>query len=163
MAEPHIPTVPGLNLGGVAEAIEREFAADKTQYIKNPIGWVRKNTGGFLWSKQRAICRSVVKHRYTAVPSCHDSGKSFVAAQIVAWWIDAHPPGTAFAVTTAPTTHQVDAILWREIGRAHRRAERASPIILRRCMRHDALVSGVSRRKAIPGWFTEEGSCSLNA
>jgi hypothetical protein len=33
------------------------------------------------------------------------------------------PPGEAFVVTTAPTTAQVEAILWRYIGAAHRRAE----------------------------------------
>jgi hypothetical protein len=40
------------------------------------------------------------------------------------WWIDAHPPAEAFVVMTAPTTAQVDAILWRYIGSAHRKAER---------------------------------------
>lgn len=34
-----------------------------------------------------------------------------------------HPPGEAFVVTTAPTTAQVEAILWRYIGAAHRKAD----------------------------------------
>ena len=92
------------------------------EYARNPVGWIRSRLGEFCWSKQRAICRSVVHNRYTAVPSCHDSGKSFIASRIVSWWVDVHPPGEAFAITTAPTAHQVDAILWREIGRAHRKA-----------------------------------------
>jgi hypothetical protein len=33
-----------------------------------------------------------------------------------------HPPGEAFVVTTAPTTPQVEAILWRYMGNAHRKA-----------------------------------------
>jgi len=37
-------------------------------------------------------------------------------------WIDVHPPGEAFVVTTAPTTAQVEAILWRYICNAHRKA-----------------------------------------
>jgi hypothetical protein len=45
--------------------------------------------------------------------------KTFLAARLAAWWLDTHPPGTAFVVTTAPTFEQVRAILWREIGRAH--------------------------------------------
>jgi len=105
---------------GTADAVLRKLYPETSPYGDNPIKWVREVLKEHLWSKQRAICRSVVKNRYTAVPSCHDSGKSFIASRICAWWISVHPPGDAFIVTTAPTTHQVDSILWREIGRAHR-------------------------------------------
>lgn len=47
---------------------------------------------------------------------------SFIASRIVTWWLDVHPLGEAFGVTTAPTAPQVSAILWREIRRAHRKA-----------------------------------------
>jgi hypothetical protein len=90
-------------------------------YRNDPVGWVRDKLGEHLWSKQRVIAESVRDHRYTAVASCHDAGKSFVASRIVAWWLDVHPLGDAFAVTTAPTAPQVSAILWREIRRAHRK------------------------------------------
>jgi hypothetical protein len=90
-------------------------------YMDSPITWVRDRLGEFMWSKQRSISRAVNRERYVAVPSCHDSGKSYTASRLCCWWIDAHPPGQAFVVTTAPTAHQVDAILWREIGRAHRK------------------------------------------
>jgi hypothetical protein len=60
-------------------------------------------------------------HRKVAVPSCHEAGKSWLASRIVAWWLSVHKPGEAFAVTTAPTTPQVEAVLWREINRAHRK------------------------------------------
>jgi hypothetical protein len=36
-----------------------------------------------------------------------------------------HPPGEAFVVTTAPTTPQVEAILWRYMGNAHNKARAA--------------------------------------
>lgn len=58
-----------------------------------------------------------------AVKSCHSAGKSFTAAEVVAWWLDSHEPGEAFVVTSAPTGAQVKAILWREIGRAHKRGD----------------------------------------
>jgi hypothetical protein len=45
---------------------------------------------------------------------------SHVASLIVSWWLDSHPPGEAFVVTTAPTTAQVRAILWRYIRRLHK-------------------------------------------
>lgn len=90
-------------------------------HINDPVGWIRDRLGEHLWSKQRAIAESVRDNRYTAVASCHDAGKSFVASRLVTWWLDVHPPGDAFAVTTAPTAPQVSAILWREIRRAHRK------------------------------------------
>lgn len=49
----------------------------------------------------------------------HGTGKSWTAADTIAWWIDSHPVGQAFAVSTAPTGAQVEAILWRELGAAH--------------------------------------------
>lgn len=90
-------------------------------YVNDPVKWAKDKLGLHLWSLQREIAESVRDVRYTAVPSCHDSGKSFLAAVLVAWFISVHPPGEAFCVTTAPTTAQVEAILWREIGRMHKR------------------------------------------
>lgn len=90
-------------------------------YVNDPVGWAKDVLGLHLWSLQQQIAESVRDRRYTAVPSCHDSGKSFLAAVLVAWFISVHPPGEAFCVTTAPTTQQVEAILWREIGRMHKR------------------------------------------
>jgi len=89
-------------------------------YQNDPEGFVDKALLGFVWSKQREIMLSVRDNRSTAVQSCHDIGKTRVAALIVAWWLSCHPPGEAFAVTTAPTFDQVRALLWREIGIIHR-------------------------------------------
>ncbi len=89
-------------------------------YTADPVGWAEDRTHATLWSKQKTIAASVVTHRYTAVPSCFGTGKSFIAAHLVAWWLDVHPVGQAIAVTTAPSFPQVRAILWKEIRRAHR-------------------------------------------
>src|SRR5690242_4982314 len=87
-------------------------------HIDDPAGWIETRLGEHPWSKQRDICASVVEHRRTAVKSCHDSGKSFIASRLADWWIDVHPPGEAFVVSTAPTYKQVHAILWEEIRKA---------------------------------------------
>lgn len=97
-------------------------------WAHNPVGWVEDRLDEFLWSKQRTIAESVRDHRYTAVHACHDSGKSYDASRIVAWWLDTHPPGTAFVISTAPTFAQVRGILWREIGRAHRKGKLAGTV-----------------------------------
>lgn len=91
-------------------------------YAGEPVKWTTEKMGEWVTRDQAAIMRSVVEHRYTAVPSCHDVGKSYTASRLVAWWLDSHPKGEAFVVTTAPTAAQVGAILWREIGKAHRKA-----------------------------------------
>jgi len=91
---------------------------------------VRDRLGEFMWSKQREIAESVVVNRYTAIKSAHDTGKSFTMSRLAAWWLDVHPIGEAFVVTTAPTTAQVEAILWREIGKAHRKGNLPGRITL---------------------------------
>lgn len=110
-------------------------------YESNPVAWVKDRLGEHLWSKQAEIARSVVRNRYTAVPSCHDAGKSFGAARLVAWWLDTHPPGEAFVVTTAPTAAQVEAILWREIGKAHRKGD----------------LTGYITSGSVPAWKLHDG------
>lgn len=117
-------------LPGVTEGVIERMFPTPNPYIRNPIGWVRNKAEEFMWSKQRQIARAVVNNRYTAVRSCHDSGKSYTASRLAAWWIDVHPPGSAFVITTAPTSHQVEAILWREIGRIHRKAQLIGRITL---------------------------------
>ncbi len=92
-------------------------------YLEDPVGWVRDKTGEHLWSKQRDIAQSVVTTKRTAVKASHAVGKSFLASRLIAWWIDSHPPGEAFVVSTAPSFPQVRAILWREIGKAHRKGD----------------------------------------
>lgn len=97
-------------------------ATDRARWKADPVAWARERAHVEPWSKQREILEAVRDHPKTAVRSCHSAGKSFNAAVLTAWWIDAHPPGTAFVITTAPTGAQVKSILWREINRLHERA-----------------------------------------
>jgi hypothetical protein len=99
------------------QAIEQELA--RRRYLERPDDWVRERLREEIWSGQKRILESVRDYRKTAVKSCHEIGKSFIAARVVCWWNDVHPLTKAFAVTTAPTDVQVETVLWREIGRAH--------------------------------------------
>lgn len=105
------------------EALAEEYDPTPSPYMDDPVLWLEERLGGFAWSKQREVAKSVAEHRYTAVPSSHDTGKSYIASSIAAWWLDSHRAGEAFAVTTAPTWNQVHAILWREIRKLHSRGE----------------------------------------
>jgi hypothetical protein len=90
-------------------------------YVWDPVGWVTSTLGEF-WSGQHRMAQSVVENRYSAFKASHDVSTSHTMSRLALWWIDVHPPGEAFVVTTAPTTPQVEAILWRYMGNAHRKA-----------------------------------------
>ena len=85
----------------------------------DPVGWIEDRLSASMWSRQREIASSVVEHPRTAVQASHSTGKSWLAARVAAAWIDSHPVGEAFVFTTAPSQAQVDAILWRELRKAH--------------------------------------------
>ena len=116
------------------DSLEVESQADR--WAKDPVAWVQERLGEHVWSKQAEIMRSVTTNHRTAVPSCNASGKSQVAAWIIAWFIDTNPPGDAFVFTTAPRAQQVRAVLWRYIQRTHRKAN----------------LPGVITRGQVPEW-----------
>ena len=107
-----------------------ELWPQEDPYRANPVGWVNDKLGEHLWSKQVEIAEALRDHRKVAVKACHGPGKSFLAARLVAHWLDTHPVGQASAVTSAPTDHQVKAILWKEISRAHRKGKLAGYVTL---------------------------------
>lgn len=88
--------------------------------IADPCEWIERRFAVTLWSKQREVVESVLANPYTAVRAAHSTGKSKVAGLFMAYWIAAHPLGSAFVFSTAPRTAQVRGILWREAARAHR-------------------------------------------
>lgn len=106
----------------ISELDKIEAEAHKPDYLQDPVSWATERAGLELWSKQREVIESVRDNRRTAVQACHSVGKSYIAAVTACWWIDAHPPGEAFILTSAPTAPQVRAILWRNINQVHRAA-----------------------------------------
>jgi hypothetical protein len=97
------------------------------------------------WSKQREIIEAVRDHPRVAVHSCHEVGKSWIAAATASWWLDTHPVGDARVVTTAPTQPQVEAILWNEINKFHDRAGLGGRTTLTE-WRFDKYLAGVGRK-----------------
>jgi DNA-directed RNA polymerase subunit RPC12/RpoP len=107
-------------------AIEKEFT--RRRWARDPVAWAREKLGDTLWSGQVKILEAIRDNRKVAVATCHEIGKSYVAAIIAAWWVDTHKVGQSYVVTTAPTAPQVRIILWKEIGRAHQRGNLAGRI-----------------------------------
>ena len=107
----------------VSELAAIQDEMQRRAWAADPVLWTEERIGEKIWSGQKRILRSVLQHRKTAVPTCHDIGKSFTAGLITGWWLDIHPPGEAFVITSAPTAAQVRAVLWREIGRVHAKGQ----------------------------------------
>lgn len=76
--------------------------------------------GGAYTPDQLRVLAAIRDHDRVAVHSGHATGKSFVAAAVVLWFLHTHKPSKV--ITTAPTWRQVNEILWSEIRTAYARA-----------------------------------------
>jgi len=92
--------------------------SQRSHWAADPAGFVKDDLGAQLWEAQVEILEAVRDHARVAVRSCNGSGKTYVAAHIVLWWLMAFPE--SMVITTAPTERQVREVLWREIRRAYR-------------------------------------------
>ena len=82
----------------------------------DPVGFIEVVLDEHPWSIQKRIAEAVRDYPNVAVPSCFGSGKDWIAARLLAWWVTTG----GVAITTADTYRQVRDILWRELRRAHR-------------------------------------------
>lgn len=83
-------------------------------FFDDPAAWVEYMTDMSLWSAQVAVAESLVHHRSVAVKAAHGTGKSFLSALLICWWIDTRYPH-AFVASTAPSQAQISAIVWRYV------------------------------------------------
>ena len=90
---------------------------DREAWQNDPVGFVRDKLEAKPWEKQEEILEAVRVHTRVAVRSCNGSGKTFIAAHAVLWWLMSFPD--SLVITTAPTEHQVRDVLWREIRRVY--------------------------------------------
>lgn len=98
----------------------RVAKAHRERLEADPVERILLTNGFNPWSKQAEIIRALYEHRRVAVQSCHGVGKTAVAAAIVE---DFMAQGPCRIVTTAPTNHQVEALLWGEIRKRARSAK----------------------------------------
>lgn len=66
------------------------------------------------------ICGSIAVYDRVAISACHAVGKTWILARIVLWFLYSYP--NSIIITTAPTTRQVEKLLWGEIGVAYEKA-----------------------------------------
>lgn len=104
---------------------KQKRSSEAADILLDPVRCVEILLCCFPWEKQKEILRSLNTHPRTAVKACHASGKTFVAAVAVLWWLITHPKG--IVLITAPTWLQVERVLWPEIHAAVGRAKYAFP------------------------------------
>ncbi len=72
-----------------------------------------------LWSAQERMAYAVANRSHVAVRGCHASGKTFLAAGLIPWWLTRWPNGKV--LQTSPTLRQVK-VFWDEVELARRAA-----------------------------------------
>lgn len=89
---------------------------------RDPVRFVRDFFGEELIGKQASILEALRDFDEVYVRSCHDSGKTYVAARATYQFLMAHP-GDSIVLTTAPSWNQVEGLLWREVAQAYGKAK----------------------------------------
>jgi len=97
------------------DKVKAKLVLDRAR--RDPVFFVRRVLGGDPWEKQEEVLNAVRDHRRVAVRACHGVGKTKVAAWVALWFLYCHR--NSKVITTAPTWHQVENLLWREIHAAH--------------------------------------------
>lgn len=103
-----------------------EQRAKKKFYFDNPVAWAEDYLGIRPWSKQAEVAMSLVDNKNVVVKAGHEVGKSWLAGLLICWWVDTRwdAPGGCFVVSTAPSTRQINAIVWREVRRFYNLAKK---------------------------------------
>lgn len=137
------------------------------RYQRDPVGFARDILGVKPWSAQIEILEALRDGHRVAVSSGHKCGKSNTGAIAALWFFASFED--ARVVMTAPTSRQVDQILYREVRKLHRgsgicvacRAENArrrdagEPEVGIPC-RHSARLDGEPRELARSGIKTDD-------
>lgn len=103
----------------VMALVDAEFTP-LTDYADRPTEFCRDILGVELTPIQTAIAEGLRDNPRVSVAACYASGKTFLAACLLLWWLYTRSP--ALVVTTAPTERQVKDLLWRYVRRLHRKA-----------------------------------------
>lgn len=96
-----------------------EATAKNEEYMTNPTLWAKEIMGVHLWSKQQEIANALVSHKKVGVSSCHGSGKSFLTAVLIMWWVCTRQNMDSIAMVTAPTYAQLHNIIFESLRKGH--------------------------------------------
>jgi hypothetical protein len=94
-------------------------------YRREPERFAEEVLGSTWWMKQRQVARALLSSRRVAVKSANGVGKTYLAADLVLWFLYVYRP--SLVLTTGPTRRQVQNLLWEEIRRRWHGARMALP------------------------------------
>lgn len=89
--------------------------AERKQRISDPVEYQRAILRRDLWGVQQEICSATQTSKHIAIKGCHASGKTFVTAGLVPWYLQNNP--TCKVVTISPGQRQV-RLFWEEVALA---------------------------------------------
>lgn len=91
------------------------------EYEFEPVRFAREVLGVDLWADQEKILMALVTDPRVSVAACYASGKTYLAAIAVLWWMCCRRP--ALCITTAPTQRQVRDLLWRYVNQLYEKSK----------------------------------------
>ena len=103
-------------------------SSDLVKMIANPVIYAETVLGVKLWYKQQEILMEAMHEPLTVVKACHGSGKTFMLAVFILWWMTRYKY-TAKVVTLAPTERQVRSVLWSEINGLYENSKLAQALL----------------------------------
>ena len=92
---------------------QQKFLTVYRERWNDPVNFCIDCFGITPWEKQADMMRSVASNRRTSMKTCPAAGKSYAAAMTAWWFLITKPP--ALVVTSAPSSRQVDKILWHHM------------------------------------------------
>jgi len=119
-------------------------------YRAHPDKYIENILDVKMWSAMRMVVKSVWNHKRTSVRASHGVSKTFVAASIAVAFFNLHK--NSIVVTTAPTSRQVELLLWKEIraiyAKPHKIKLRGECMTLKIKASPESYVVGFSTDKA---------------
>lgn len=110
------PEVPQ-ELQGVDEKLAQKLKGLGARWRHDPVAFVEEAIGVTPVAWQAEMMQALVTSDKISVRSGHGVGKSSALAWTVLWWLCTRAP--AKVACTAPTAHQLQDVLWSEIGHWH--------------------------------------------
>ena len=98
-------------------SVLNKIASLGERWRNDPVAFVREAIGAEPVAWQAEAMRALIADDKISIRSGHGVGKSSMLAWTVIWWLCTRAP--AKVACTAPTAHQLQDVLWSEIGHWH--------------------------------------------
>jgi phage terminase large subunit len=114
----------------------------------DPVLFQRRVLKRKLWQTQERIAQAVASKRHVAVKGCHASGKTYLAAGLIPWWLTTFESGKVIQIS--PTLRQVK-IFWDEVALAARESNIRfpEPSVTGLRVNHECYALGISSSRGV--------------